>query len=114
MYTTLIPYFKEKRDLLNISKVLKKHISFLGASYALYCQTLQAAENDMVLKDVFTKIEKTLTGGGFRLATIAGGLGGIVIAGVKGNWPVAGLFLGLAVTAHAFVDWVKTSYTFLI
>ena len=112
MYTTLIPYFKEKRDILNIPKVLKKYFSLLGA--ALYHHSLQAAENDMVLKDVFAKIEKTLTGGGFRLATIAGGIGGIVISGVKGNWPVAGLFLGLAVTAHAFVDWVKTSYTFLI
>ncbi len=87
-------------------------MTLLGISF--YHHTLQAADNDMVLKDVFSKIEKTLTGGGFRLATIAGGLGGIVIAGVKGNWPVAGLFLGLAVTAHAFVDWVKTSYTFLI
>ncbi|OJX11916.1 MAG: hypothetical protein BGO77_04640 [Caedibacter sp. 37-49] len=112
MHKTLIPYFKEKRVILNASKVLRRFMSLLGAS--LYHQTLQAAENDMVLKDVFTKIEKTLTGGGFRLATIAGGLGGIVIAGVKGNWPVAGLFLGLAVTAHAFVDWVKTSYTYLI
>ncbi|MBN9413746.1 MAG: hypothetical protein J0H12_07515 [Candidatus Paracaedimonas acanthamoebae] len=112
MYNTLIPYFKEKRVTLNIPKALKRSVTLLGIS--LYHTTLQAAENDMVLKDVFAKIEKTLTGGGFRLATIAGGLGGIVISGVKGNWPVAGLFLGLAVTAHAFVDWVKASYTFLI
>ena len=112
MYNPLIPYFKEKGGLLNITRPLKRYFTLLGA--ALYHHSLQAAENDMVLKDVFAKIEKTLTGGGFRLATIAGGLGGIVIAGVKGNWPVAGLFLGLAVTAHAFVDWVKTSYTFLI
>jgi len=114
MYKPLIPYFKEKRDLLNIPKSLKKHITLLGPSAFLLSRSLHAADNDMVLKNVFEKIEKTLTGGGFRLATIAGGLGGIVISGIKGNWPVAGLFLGLAVTAHAFVDWVKASYTFLI
>ncbi len=114
MHKILIPYFKKKKDLLNLPKSFKKHMALLGTAIILYPQFLQAAEGDMVLKDVFGKIEKTLTGGGFRLATIAGGIGGIVIAGVKGNWPVAGLFLGLAVTAHAFVDWVQKSYTFLI
>lgn len=82
--------------------------------FNLFHSTSHAADGEMVLKNVFDKIEKTITGGGFRLATLAGGIGGIVVAGYKGNWPVAALCLGLAVTAHAFVDWVKASYTYLI
>jgi len=114
MYITLIPYLKNKKDYFNIYHALKKPMVLLGSSFIFYHHSLQAAEGDMILKDVFTKLEKTLTGGGFRLATLAGGIGGIVVAGYKGNWPVAGLCLGLAVTAHAFVDWVKASYTYLI
>ncbi len=114
MYKKIIPYFENKRVHLNNYKPLKKRIVLLGTSLILYHPSLYAAEGDMILKDVFTKLEKTLTGGGFRLATLAGGIGGIVVAGYKGNWPVAALCLGLAVTAHAFVDWVKASYTYLI
>lgn len=92
------------------------HLKLMAGVTALTLlpSSVDAAEGDMILKDVFTKLEKTLTGGGFRLATLAGGIGGIVVAGYKGNWPMAGLCLGLAVTAHAFVDWVKASYTYLI
>lgn len=114
MYKPLILYFKEKRDLLNILKTFKRALLHLGASIILYQHSLHAADGEMVLKEVFEKLEKTITGGGFRLATLAVGIGGIVIAGAKGNWPLAGLCLGLAVTAHAFVDWVKASYTYLI
>lgn len=93
-----------------------KHLKLMTgvAVFNLLHTSAHAADGEMVLKNVFDKIEKTITGGGFRLATLAGGIGGIVVAGYKGNWPVAALCLGLAVTAHAFVDWVKASYTYLI
>lgn len=100
---------------MNIRKKLNCIKLMTGMTFFnLFNSFSYAADGEMILKDVFEKLEKTLTGGGFRLATLAGGIGGIVVAGYKGNWPIAGLCLGLAVTAHAFVDWVKASYTYLI
>lgn len=97
-----------------LNKLNHMHLAVAVAATSFLCSSTFAADGDMILKDVFEKLEKTVTGGGFRLATLVGGIGGIDVAGAKGNWPIAGLCLGLAVTAHAFVDWVKASYSFLI